>query len=87
MTEFEEGVTVKDSSGLTPLMYAVKNKHPQSVNFLTGHKSNYLNEEDNSALTILMHTMFENNQQMARKLLKRGADINYVNSNGKTCLS
>jgi len=23
---------------------------------------------------------------MARKLLKRGADINYVNSNGKTCL-
>ena len=67
-------------------MYAVKNKKVRSVNFLTGQKSNDLNEEDKIGMTILMHTMLENNQQMARKLLKRGADINYVNSNGNTCL-
>jgi hypothetical protein len=30
--------------------------------------------------------MFEGNLNMARKLLKRGADINYVNCNGNTAL-
>lgn len=67
-------------------MYAVKQKKPKSVNFLTGQKSNDLNEEDNHTMTILMHTMEESNTLMARKLLKRGADINYVNSNGCTAL-
>ena len=57
MTDFGEGVTVKDSEGLTPLMYAVKGKKKKSVDFLTGQKSNDLNEEDNNAQTILMLTL------------------------------
>jgi ankyrin repeat protein len=67
-------------------MYAAKNSYATSVNFLTMQRTNDLNEEDDFSLTILMHTMFEGNFNMARKLLKRGADINYCNRNGNTAL-
>jgi ankyrin repeat protein len=35
MTDFGEGITVKNSEGRTPLMYAVHGNKKKSVNFLT----------------------------------------------------
>ena len=89
MCDFPPGVKVKDSEGLTPLMYAAKLGLDKSMNVLTMQRSNDLNEEDANSMTILMHTAFEPNGKgipMARKLLKRGAFINYVNRNGNTVL-
>jgi ankyrin repeat protein len=67
-------------------MYAFKIGNVNSVDFLSMQRSQNLNEEDFNSLTILMHTLFESNLKMARKLLKRGADIDYVNENGNTVL-
>jgi len=86
MVDFDGDVPVKDSEGLTPLMYAAKKDHTVAIGYLTKHKINDLNEEDINGLTILMYTMFAKNNAQGRKLIKQGANLNYVNSNGNTCL-
>ena len=45
-----------------------------------------LNAEDENSFTILMYSIIDCNLKMAKKLLRRGADINYVNLKGKTAL-
>ena len=85
MFDYESQMAVKNSDGLTPLMYAAKHGYNQIVNFLT-QRTNDLNEEDANSLTILMHRLIERDFKMARKLMNRGADINYVNRNGFTPL-
>ena len=79
-------VNAKDSRGLTPLMFAAKNKHEEVVQILANGKSINLDEEDTNKMTILMHFLLEGNVKNARKLINRGANINYVNSNGQTAL-
>lgn len=78
-------MSAKDSSGLTPLMYAAKKKKLEVVDKLT-LRNNNLNEEDSNRNTILIQRLIEDDVKMARKLIVRGADINYVNSNGMTAL-
>lgn len=78
-------MSVKNSDGLTPLMFAAKHGYKQIVNYLT-QRTNDLDEEDANSLTILMHTLIEKDFKMARILLNRGADIDYVNRNGFTPL-
>lgn len=45
-----------------------------------------LNEEDTTNTTILMQFLVEGNIKSARKLVNRGADINYINALGQTAL-
>jgi ankyrin repeat protein len=78
-------LTVKDSKGRTPLMYASAKGYNEIVNYLT-LRTKDLNEEDANSLTILIHYLFKNDFRMASKLIVRGADVNYVNRNGNTAL-
>ena len=45
-----------------------------------------LNVEDQNGITVLTHLLLQENWFMASKCLKRGSNINYVNSNGQTSL-
>jgi len=85
MCDYNDDLASKNSEGLTPLMFAAKHGYNDIVNFLT-QRTNDLNEEDANSLTILMHRLLENDFKMARKMLSRGADINYINRNGFTPL-
>ena len=78
----------KNSQGLTPLMYAAKNNNTRIVNFLTQRKID-LNEEDKHGMTILVHCLRKGGKEdikMARKLVARGADVNWIDKNGNTPL-
>ena len=78
----------KNSQGLTPLMYAAKNNKTLIVNFLTQRKID-LNEEDKHGMTILVHCLRKGRKEdikMARKLVARGADVNWIDKNGNTPL-
>lgn len=78
----------KNSQGLTPLMYAAKNNNTAIVNFLTQRKID-LNEEDKHGMTILVHCLRKGGKEdikMARKLVARGADVNWIDQNGNTPL-
>jgi len=78
----------KNSQGLTPLMYAAKNNNAAIVNFLTQRKID-LNEEDKHGMTILVHCLRKGSKEdskMARKLVARGADVNWIDKNGNTPL-
>lgn len=78
-------LTVKDSKGRTPLMYASAKGYNEIVNYLT-LRTKDLNEEDANSLTILIHYLFKSDFKMASKLIIRGSDVNYVNRNGNTAL-
>jgi ankyrin repeat protein len=78
-------LTVKDSKGRTPLMFASSKGYNEIVNYLT-LRTKDLNEEDFNSLTILMHYLFKKDFKMSSKLIVRGADFNYVNRNGNTAL-
>lgn len=71
-------LTVKDSEGRTPLMYAASKGYNEIVNYLT-LRTKDLNEEDNDSLTLLMIYLFKRDLKMASKLIVRGASVNYVN--------
>ena len=57
-------LTVKDTEGRTPLMYASAKGYNEIVNYLT-LRTKDLNEEDANSLTILMHYLFKNDFKMA----------------------
>ena len=82
--DFNFPIVAFDSQGLSPLMYAAKRKKEKVVDMLTLRSEN-LNEE-NQCLTILMMLLLEGNFKSARKLVNRGADINYQNQEGNTAL-
>ena len=69
-------------------MFAAKNNKTSIVNFLTQRKID-LNEEDKYGMTILVHCLRKGGPEdikMARKLVARGADVNWVDQNGNTPL-
>jgi len=76
---------VKNSVGMTPLMFAAEKNYHLIVNYLS-NRTRDLNEEDANSMTILVHQLFSENFKMASKLMVRGARIDYVNRNGKTAL-
>ena len=47
-----------------------------------------INEEDRNCMTILMHVMLadEFNAKLAKRLIKRGADVNHIDKNGNPLL-
>ena len=70
---------------MTPLIYAAHRQLNQIVNHLTIRSKN-LDEEGADTLTILIHYLLNKNFKMASKIIARGANIDHVNSNGKTAL-
>ena len=78
-------LAVKDNEGMTPLMYASSKGRDEIVNYLT-LRTKDLNEEDKNSLTLLIQYLYKEDFKMARRILVRGANIDYVNSNGNTAL-
>lgn len=78
-------MAVKDSEGRTPLMFASAKGYNEIVNYLSLRSSD-LNQEDLNGMTILMHYLFKNDLKMCKKLISRGADVNYCNKQGKTAI-
>lgn len=81
-------MAIKNSQGLSPSMFAAKNNYHEALNVLVLLDSNSINEEDKNAMTILMHVMLaeEFKPKLAKRLIKRGADINYIDRNGNPLL-
>ena len=69
-------------------MFAAKNNFYESLNVLVLLNADSINEEDKNCMTILMHVLLAEtfNQKLARRLIKRGADVNHVDRNGNTIL-
>lgn len=57
-------------------MYAAKRQKDKVVDMLT-LRTNNLDEEDSNHTTILMQFLLEKDFKTARKLVNRGADLNY----------
>jgi ankyrin repeat protein len=79
--DFNPDINAKDSQGLTPLMFAAKKQKAKVVDMLTLRSKN-LDEEDSNQTTILMQFLLEGDLKNARKLVNRGADLNYQNGLG-----
>ena len=58
------------------------------MNVLVLLNSDSINEEDKNCMTILMHVMLAKNfnLKLAKRLIKRGADINHIDKNGNSLL-
>lgn len=85
MMDHGASLTVKNSVGMTPLMFAAEQNYHSIVNYLS-LRTRDLNEEDANCITILVHQLFSGNFLMASRLIVRGAQIDYVNKNGNTAL-
>lgn len=85
MCDHEASLALKNSVGMTPLMFAAEQNYQSIVKFLSNRTTD-LNEEDANNITILVHHLFSNNLKMASRLMVRGAKIDYVNKKGNTAL-
>jgi ankyrin repeat protein len=90
MCDHGASLTVKNSEGMTPIMFAAEMGFDKVVNYLS-LRTRDLNEEDAYCNTILIHHLRNRKEKnddfkMASNLIVRGADINYVNSNCFTAL-
>ena len=85
MCDHGSSLTVKNSVGMTPLMFAAEQNYQIIVNYLS-LRTRDLNEEDSNSITKLVHQLFSGNMKMASRLIVRGAQIDYVNRNGQTAL-
>lgn len=88
MSDHGTSLTVKNSVGMTPLMFAAEKaeqNYQSIVNYLSLRTTD-LNEEDSNGITILVHQLFSGNFKMASRLVVRGSKLNYVNKNGNTAL-
>ena len=76
-----------NSGGYSPLTYATAIDNTDAVNYLTLRKGGCaIDQEDpNNVTPFTKYVLFEN-FELARKLLQRGANIDYTNREGKTVL-
>ena len=86
--EPEEQLRMKNSQGLTPVMFAAKNQYLEALNVLVLLNADSINEEDKNCMTILMHVLLAEtfNSKLAKRLIKRGADVNHIDNNGNPLL-
>ena len=86
--EPEEAMRIKNSQGLTPVMFAAKNNYLEALNVLVLLDNTNINEEDKNAMTILMHVLLANDfkPKLAKRLIRRGADPNHIDRNGNPML-
>jgi len=79
-------VNVKDSSGFDALLYAVHYGHLDAIAYLADHGAD-LETRNPSGRTALGHAVWDRaNPEAARVLLKKGADINALDSEGQTIM-
>ncbi|MFS8160005.1 MAG: ankyrin repeat domain-containing protein [Candidatus Roizmanbacteria bacterium] len=67
------------------MIYAAMNNYLDIVNYLTVRAKD-INVEDDNGNTLLSIFLEKNLMSCLRKVLGRGADINYCNKDGKTVL-
>ena len=76
-------------------MFAAKNNHHDALNVLVLLNADSINEEDKNCMTILMHVLLaneggegfnQNSRKLAKRLIKRGADVNHIDANGNSLL-
>ena len=60
---------IKNSQGLTPLMFAAKNNYSESLKALAAENKSSINEEDKNCMTILQHILNNDDFKMANKLI------------------
>ena len=76
----DEQKRIKNSQGLTPVMFAAENQYNESLNVLVLLNSTSINEEGKNCMTILMHVLINDKVdfKLAKRLIRRGADVNHV---------
>lgn len=77
---------IRDSQGRTPLYVASCYGHKDIVDFLLEKRSYDINAVDSSGVSALMCAIWNNQDEMAKYLIKKGADINIKNKWGNTAL-
>lgn len=82
LLEFGAVINCKDSYGMTPLMFAIVNDHPEVVRLIIDQTS--LEATDNEGLTALFHAVNNRRVEMVQMLLKAGAMVDIVNRRGYT---
>jgi len=70
----------------TPLMWAIRSKHPLIVNFLIAHGAN-INESNVDGETPLIYATMTNQPKIVMILLKKGANPYIKDNEGRTALS
>ena len=68
------------------MMFAAKNELYQSLQALIAQNQQSINEQDNNCMTILHHILLQEDTKMAKKLVRRGADVNHIDKNGNSLL-
>ena len=77
----EEFCEYIDSKGHNPMVYAAAIRNFEAVNYFS-IRGFSLDTEDRVGYSILTIVLIAGNFELASKLLKRGADINYQNKDG-----
>jgi uncharacterized protein len=74
-----------EGTGMTPLMWAIANRHHDIVKKLLD-KGSSVNQSSNGG-TALLFAVRNNDLELAKVLIQRGADVNYKTSNSISPLS
>lgn len=84
----EKGLTVnaRSEGGITLLMWTILKKQPNCAKYLIQQKA-YINAQDNSGKTALMHATATANKDMVALLLAKGADPNIRCRYGSSALN
>lgn len=78
-------INTRDSSGYTPLMYAIRYQHIKLVNLLL-YSGADVNARDNDGETVLMLATRVGNKQVVELLLQNKADVNATGAYKRTAL-
>jgi len=78
-------VNAKDSTGYTPLMYAIWSEKTETAKLLINNGAD-VNAKDSTGYTPLMYAIWSEKTEMAKLLISNGADVNAKDSTGYTPL-
>ena len=87
LLEHGADVNLADYLGQTPLYIAVRNNSEEVLDILLKNSSVNVNQADKHGKTPLMIAIRNDNIEVVTLLLEHGADINLVDSSGKTTVS
>ncbi|CAB3981509.1 histone-lysine N-methyltransferase EHMT2-like isoform X4, partial [Paramuricea clavata] len=79
-------LNLKDSQGMTVLHVAAQKSNLEIINLLMDTRKMSVNEQDSGGWTALMWTAEGKRTDVAKCLLKWGADVNILDSEQNTCL-
>ena len=79
-------VNAKDRGGYTPILRALEKSNLEIADLLLARPEIDLNAQGASGVTVLMQYVGLNNDEMVRKVLDRGANVDLQDSDGDTSL-